>query len=477
VSTAAGTALLIGALTTPAWAQPAPDAARSEVEAGADTEPIATPIDPAVAARLQRLEEDNQRLRDELDAVLDQQAIVTSDLERLRPLIGRVSGYLDAGFFRVSGDGSGIRSDTGHRYFPEYAGVVPDSWVFMGDPLSTAINARGEPADTSESRAITFDGVDAGDAPTFLLNTANLSVFGAASPRLMANLSVDLVPRRRDVSDPDGLFVGDYLDVKLGYVEYRPRWKHGALSLFAGKFDSVLGIEYRSQDAPDRVAVTPSLICRYTCGHPIGVKARAELLDDTFTVNVAVTNGSHVVEGFPFSDEAERNDWKTVAGRVSYRYPIGAGLELGASGAFGAQDLQRDDDVYQWHYGADLRLEWHDLEVSAEIVKGKAQGRTEDSQPPCGLAPCLDFKGAYGLVGYRATNALMPYLRVDWRAAVHQSGASFVYVSDLARATIGLRTELGTATVIKVEYTVNRELGRAPQFANDVLTSSLVLRF
>ena len=150
---------------------------------------------------------------------------------------------------------------------------------------------------------------------------------------------------------------------------------------------------------------------------------------------------------------------------------------MGASGAFGAQDLQVDDDVYQWHYGADLRLEWHDLELSAEYVQGQAEGKTEDGEAPCGLAPCLTFKGAYGLLGYRATNALMPYVRVDWRDALHQSGASFVYVSDLARATFGMRVELGTATVLKLEYTVNRELGRVPAFANDVLTSSLVLRF
>ena len=461
--------IAVVALSSPAWAQTEP--------AAAPVDPPA-PIDPAMAARLRALEDANQQLRDDLDVAIERQDAVDADLARLRPLIGRVSGYLDVGLFRVGGDGSGIRSDTGHVRFPEYDGVIPDSWVFLGDPLSTAINARGEPADTAESRAVTYDGVDAGDAPTFLLNTANLAIFGAASPRLMANLSVDLVPRRRDASDPDGLFVGDYLDVKLGYLEYRPRLEAATVSIFVGKFDSALGIEYRSQDAPDRTTVTPSLICRYTCGHPIGVKARAELLDDdALSINVAITNGGHGVEGFPFADEAERNAVKTAAARIGYRFPIGAGLELGASGAFGAQDLQRDDDVYQWHYGADLRLEWNDLELSAELIQGRAQGRSEDGQARCGLAPCLDFTGAYGLVAYRASNELMPYLRVDWRDALHESGASFVYVSQLARATAGVRVELGTATVMKVEYTLNRELGRLPQFANDVITSSLVLRF
>ena len=36
------------------------------------------------------------------------------------------------------------------------------------------------------------------------------------------------------------------------------------------------GIEYRTQESTDRIGIAPSLICRYTCGHPIGLKARAQ---------------------------------------------------------------------------------------------------------------------------------------------------------------------------------------------------------
>jgi hypothetical protein len=71
----------------------------------------------------------------------------------------------------------------------------------------------------------------------------------------------------------------------------------------------------------------------------------------------------------------------------------------------------------------------------------------------------------------------MPYARVDWRDALHRSGASFIYISQLLRVTAGLHFELGTAVIVKAEYTVNRELGRIPQFDDDVFTSSLVVRY
>ena len=60
---------------------------------------------------------------------------------------------------------------------------------------------------------------------------------------------------------------------------------------------------------------------------------------------------------------------------------------------------------------------------------------------------------------------------------MHQNGASFVYISDLMRATVGLRVEIGTRVIVKVEVTKNQELGRLPQFPDDVVTSSLILKY
>ena len=95
----------------------------------------------------------------------------------------------------------------------------------------------------------------------------------------------------------------------------------------------------------------------------------------------------------------------------------------------------------------------------------------------CDEAQCLEYRGAYGLVAYRITNWLMPYVRVDWREALHESGASFVYQSNALRATGGLRFEIGTAVILKAEYTHVRELGRLVEFPDDVLVSSLVIKY
>jgi hypothetical protein len=281
----------------------------------------------------------------------------------------------------------------------------------------------------------------------------------------------------RTCSRPDGHGFGDYLDVKLGYAEYRVGLGAMNLALSAGKFDSVVGYEYRIQEAPARISVTPSLICRYVCGHPLGLKARLQALDDALALNVAVTNGSHFTESFNFADEVDANAGKTVAGRLSYTLPVGAGVELGASGAYGTQDAQPETEPIQWHYGFDLHAELSDLNFTAEFVQGKAEGEDLPGEPACAGAACLDYLGGYGLAGYRVTGFMMPYIRADYREALHRSGASFVYYSRIGRGTGGLRFDFGTHIVVKAEYTRVLEFARTPEFDNDVITSSLVARF
>lgn len=435
-----------------------------------------TPSLAEIDKRLRDLEAENARLREELDQLKDNQGFVEQQVERLMPLSGRLSGYLDLGFFYVGGNGSGIRSDIGNKYFPEYAGVVTDSWVFYGDPLSTAINSRGEPADTELSRAVVFDPVRSNGNSSFIVNALNLSIFAGVGEDLTLTSSVDFVPRGRNVAEANDTALGDFIDVKLAYAEYIVPIESFKLSLFAGKFDSVLGFEYRYREATDRMGITPSLLCRYTCGAPLGLKARAQLWEDTVTVNVSVTNGSHGTESFPFYDEIDSNQMKTIAGRVSSRAPIGAGLEVGVSGSYGAQDLQDDGGVIHWHYGVDLHLDWNDFDFTAEFLQGQAEGASIPTEAPCELTQCLRYKGAYGQLGYRWLNWLTPYARVDFRDALHQNGESFVYISELLRVTGGARFEIGSSVIVKAEYTVTRELGKAPEFPNDVLTSSMIIR-
>ncbi len=432
-----------------------------------------------LAARVMELERALAEVHERMGVVEEDQRFLEESTESTRRSAVQLSGYLDVGAFHVSGDGSGILPDTGSFVFPEYAGDIPDSWVFMGDPLSTAINARGEPADTGPSRAVAFDPVDAGGAFSFLVNTASLNVFAPLGTEdLTANVRVDFMPRLRNVARIGDRALGDFVDVRLAYLEYRRASDAFDVSLAAGKIDSVLGVEYRTQDAPDRMEVTPSLLCRYTCGRPVGARARMRFLETRALVaNVAVTNGSHFTELFPFNADVDLNDGVTGAGRLSYEVPIGSGIEVGVSGALGAQDMQASNRLVQWHVGADLLADLQNVYFAAELVQGRAPGDEEAAGPACGLAPCLRYRAAYGRFGYRVTNWLMPYVRVDWRDAVHRDGASFIYLAELVRFTGGLRFEPSAAVVVKVEYTANIELGRIPQFPNDVLTSSLVARF
>jgi hypothetical protein len=155
--------------------------------------------------------------------------------------------------------------------------------------------------------------------------------------------------------------------------------------------------------------------------------------------------------------------------------PVGQGLELGVSGAYGPQDNQPKINVTQWHVGFDMKLtDLHGFDAMAEYVQGKQEGAST-SMTPCDAAPCLTYKGAYLLVDHRIRPWITPYARVDWRSAVHTSGAAFVYESHTIRSTIGAHFEMTSRILAKIEYTWNHELGNIPQFADDILTSSIVV--
>jgi len=162
--------------------------------------------------------------------------------------------------------------------------------------------------------------------------------------------------------------------------------------------------------------------------------------------------------------------------------PVGRGLELGSSGAYGAQDGQPDDTLRQWHYGFDLRVDVGPFLLEGEWVQGRAPGAAGPvieggADVACARAACLKYKAAYASLAWFATAHFTPYVRADYRDAVHRSGDVFVYVTDAARVTGGVRARLGTYVFLKAEYVSNIELGRVPRFANDVLATSLVLSY
>ncbi len=471
------TALLIVLAQTPGFdagvptPPPAPPAAEQTLLPATPLEAPAAaeaPAPPSLEERLAKLEE-------ELAATLAKLNATDKRVEWLRKLPVHFSGYLDFGFFFVEGDGSGVRQDLTHQV-KRYQGQILDSWVLVGDPLSTTINSRGDVADTGASRAIRFDPIASGGRPTFLVNAANLALQADITDGLTVYSSVDLLIRDRNVSNP-AASVGDYFDVKLAYAHYQLGFDWAHFDVYAGKIDSVLGVEYRRQDSDTRLTVTPSLICRYTCGRPVGLRANGAFLDDRLGVSVSVTNGSNVIDGFPFSNDAvDFNRFKTVSGKLAWRFPIDKGVEIGVSGAYGPQDRQPDDSVMQWHYGFHLLATIRDFEGAAEFVTGRALGKSTPVDGTCGAAPCLFYRGMYAQLGWHATNWLVPYARFDWRAAEHRLGFQYAYESYVVRTTVGLRLQPLDHFILKAEYTVNTETWPF-DFPDNVFTSSLVAYF
>lgn len=437
--------------------------AQPEPEPEPEPEPAAPPPVVPDPAELAKRIDDLERRSDHMD-VIDQRVQTMSErIQTLLPLRRFISAYIDVGWFAVGGDGSGVRSDIGHREISNYE-MVPAQWVLIGDPLSTAINALGEPADLGVSRALKNDTVNSEGHPGFIVNSLALDVSRTIGKGFSISALAELLPRPGP----------DILEVELAHIDYRPTNQHD-LVLSVGKVDSVLGVEYRSQDAPRRMTVTPSLTCRYTCGRPYGIQAR--LVEGRLSASAAITNGDNFAERFEPDRQISFGKIPTVAGHLQWMLPVGQGLEVGVSGAAGPQDDQSSEHVHQWHYGVDLKLvDYHDIDVAAEYVQGKQQGSAFGSEPMthCTAAQCLTYKAAYVLVDWRANKWLAPYARVDWRSARHQDGIDFLYVTRTLRATVGVHAEITKRIIVKAEYTANRELGTF-QFPNDVLTSSLVV--
>jgi hypothetical protein len=446
------------------------DTATTSADAGARPDPPAGDEAAAIAAleaRVAQLEADLEADREaERDASATPRGVVLS-----------LSGYADFGFFAAQGDGVGARPDLGNVRYPEFAGVVPGAWVFMGDPLATAINARGEPSSVGDSRSVTFDPVANRGAPSFIVNALGLNLQATIGEALSLHTLAELVPRSRDVAASDGLSLGDFIDVKLAYAQYDFAFEGVDLAVAVGKIDSVVGREYRGQEPDTRLGVTPSLACRYLCGRPLGVRARATFPELPVSFALALTNGAPMVEMFPLGSELDQNAAKTASGRAALKLPVLDGLELGVSGVFGAQDFQPDSGTLHLQWSADVRLEAGPVAVTAELVQGRAQGRTSPGGPRCDEAQCLSYLAGYVLLAVRVLDELVPYVRVDGRDSLHERGESFVYVTELVRVTGGLRAELGAHVVLKAEYTHVQSVGRAAEVPDDVFTSSWVVRF
>jgi hypothetical protein len=279
--------------------------------------------------------------------------------------------------------------------------------------------------------------------------------------------------------------LGDVFDVDIAQLEWLPtvgqRW-----SIFVGKMDSVIGIEYRERKARDRFGITPSLISRYTIGTPLGIKVRGKLgRGDWLIIAGALTNGSPTTETFHFYDEVDSNAGKTASGRLAVA-PWEGALELGVSGMYGPQDHAQDSADGMWLLGADLQVHRRRVDIKGQWLIGRAPGEQpgriyDPSQRPYGLR--LNG-GAY----LEANVMLTPYLGVSGRGEFRDAlvwlgnpaapgGAERLYVTKSWRATVGVRLVPSEHVAIKAELLHNGEYGGVPAIRNDVFVTSLVLSY
>ena len=528
------------------------------------------PLDTTLQTRLEQLEQHNADLTSKLADLERRLTIVANP-----PTAVRLTGYVDFGFFAFArGNGSGITNYVAQpgnlgrdayynnayvQRFPEFFApcgftdahdVIPcprapstgssplgqnqARWHFLGDPLATTINTVGHPADTRSqndpgqtSQAVPYDYIQSGGKPTFIINELNLTpiVKLDALKGLTALASINFYPRTASVSLGDKLdggsvvpagptSLGDYIGVDLAFLEYNTRFGAGKheISIYAGRFDPNIGIEYRVRKAPDRFGVTPSLICRYSCGTPLGLKMRGQFFDEFFTFALGVHNSASYQETFRFSEETDKKYMKTFSGRISLHcnernYCKKANFELGFSGEFGGEvdgfyDVSRsefDPFVAQWTIDVDLHLEYRGFELRGEFLKSQADGYIGSDIKPS--LPRLTVQGAYVEASYHVTNWLGLLLRWDYRDAVHiDYSVPFAYVSTIWRATAGVRFDINANIAFKAEFVHLQPFGRtqegladnaayvapgtpliaqstAGDFAADYVTTSLVLRY
>ncbi len=433
--------------------------AAADPSADGDSEPL--------DERLARIEEE---LRQTRELTLNRRPTVT------------VGGYADLGFFVTEGDGSGVQQDLGpaeSRRFPEY--IDRFGWVFLGDLLAPAVNSRGEPADLGDLPGTDrWDGIDSNGAPGFIVNEVNLRLTSRVAESALATVSLDFLPRTG--SD---FRLGDAFEVDLAQLE----WMLGAArraSIFVGKIEPVIGIEYRERKTDRRFGITPSLVARYTTGTPLGLKVRSKFGPrDLLVAAAAVTNGSSVIEPFHFHDETDSNAGKTVSGRISVTPALPFELEAGLSGIWGPQDRALDSRGSLWFWGVDVRARIATVEIKGEWLRGRGAGeanrRYADAHRPYGLD--LDGGGYLSVEGM-VTPVFGLIVRGEFRDArvwlgnpTAPEGADRIYVTQSWRATIGARAVLSDRLVLKAEFLKNGEYGRVPSIRNDVFTTSLSMMF
>jgi hypothetical protein len=444
-----------------ASAQATPPAAAPDVPSPQDaaSDPAASAPEPAEPSDAdQRVQEMSSELE-----VLEARLKMSESSRKSRFPI-KITGYGDLGFFATQGDGSGVRRDAGHLMFPDKSMY---GWVFYGDLLAPTVNSRGDVADLGDLPGVDrFDSVHSRGNPTFLVNELNLSVNAGLGEKALFTSSVNFTPR-----SGANFALGDYFDVDLAQLEWMPT-ESGKTSIFVGKVDSVIGIEYKTRKAQQKFGITPTLIARYTTGTAVGVKARSKLFGDKIILAGAVTNGSFGTEQFHFFDEVDSNAFKTVSGRAALRLPILGTLEIGGSGQFGTEDGAPNGAGALWFVGVDAEADMGRVDIKAQWLKGRAPGDAVSMTYGLNL-----HQGGYVEADFIITPVIGLLGRAEFRDADVWQNMDRFYITKNWRAVGGFRLLLSPNAVVKAEYLHNGEYGAVPSIPDDVVTTSAVIAF
>jgi len=400
-------------------------------------------------------------------AAFEQRLAQSEQLVRNNQPIVTLSGYVDLGYFVPGGNnGAGYVEDFGHQLYPGFGNF---GWVFLGDILAPAVNSRGEVADLGTAPGVDrYDSINSRGAPGFVANEINLTLRSALTPTALVTASLDFTPRTGS-----NFSLGDVFDADIAQIEWLPTDSQRT-SIFVGKMDSVLGIEYRDRKSDKRFGITPSLMARYTTGTALGVKVRSKFgATDWLVFAAALTNGSNTIEMWHFYDEIDSNAGKTASGRLSVRLPLPFWLELGASGSYGPQDRATDTAHPMWFVGGDLlaHIGGH-VDLKAEYLKGGADGQAAE-----GVYGLRLHGGGYLEMDAMLTSSFGVIGRAEYRDALVWLSDQRAYLTKGWRATGGARWVMTARAVLKAEYLHNGEYGGIPNIADDVFTTSLVMGF
>jgi hypothetical protein len=323
--------------------------------------------------------------------------------------------------------------------------------------------------------------VGSGGHGTFLLNVASLDLQVTPSGvPVLAFVRAQALPRWNG-NGSETQFV---LQQAFGRVS---PFSSQELSISAGRFDSVFGIEYLENESNLRLGITPSLIARYSTGHPLGLKVfyRFQLpsIQSAISINAAATNHGSQVESL----QVETLSFTGVpvgSARLGYELSLlGTELKLGVSGLYGPRNDQTDPGVIQKQVGFDARVFVGPVSVWGEYVSLREDPATAPPKPTgtgiYTIASGFKVHGFYLQLAYalpvhaRVLSGASVYGRYDRRTGGFDGTPQLL----TSRWTVGGRIELWSVLQLKAEVLFNRENAGAPTVDNDVFTTSAVFSF